>query len=145
MPAELAAPTPLALPQRMRFRHRARLVVEILAAYVPLRRLLRRNDLRAMVAGARARGDRRIPTPADPHDTAVRLGWIVNRVLRLLPTDGRCLIQSLVLVRLLAVRTIDARVIIGVSTDDGFSAHAWVEHDGVAVLPAGRFARLMEV
>ena len=139
----LAVP-PMALPARVRPWHRARLMVEIVAAYMPLLRVLRSNDLAGMVATARSpRG--RIAPPSDPHIAAERLGWIVNRVLLLFPTDGRCLIQSLVLTRLLAARSIESRLIIGVSVTGSFSAHAWVEHDGVAVLPAGDFARLHEL
>ena len=132
------------LPERVRPWHRARLLAEIVAAYVPLLRVLRSNDLDGMVATAR--GPRRqIAAPADPHEAAERLGWIVNRVLGVFPTDGRCLIQSLVLTRLLAARSIRSTLVIGVSVDGAFAAHAWVEHDGVAVLPAGEFARLHEL
>jgi hypothetical protein len=135
---------PMAWPDRVRPWHRARLVAEIVAAYVPLLCVLRGNDLDAMVA--RARSPRAtIPAPGAPHVAAERLGWIVNRVLSVFPTDGRCLIQSLVLTRLLAARSIESRVIIGVSVGGGFAAHAWVEHDGVAVLPVGPFERLHEL
>jgi hypothetical protein len=134
----------MALPERVRPWHRARLMAEIVAAYVPLLRLLRGNDLGAMVGTARA-PSRRIQAPRDPHEAAERLGWIVNRVLGIFPTDGRCLIQSLVLTRLLAARSIGSTLVIGVSVDGEFAAHAWVEHDGVAVLPAGAFARLHEL
>jgi transglutaminase-like putative cysteine protease len=123
---------------------RARLVAEIVAAYVPLLRVVRRNDLPAMVAKARA-VEPVAALPGDPHDVAVRLGGMVRRTLKVLPTDGRCLIQSLVLVRLLARRSIAVRVVIGVRGGDAFAAHAWVEHDAAPVLPAGRFERLMEL
>jgi transglutaminase-like putative cysteine protease len=131
-------------PGRLSPLAKARLVAEILAAYVPLRRVVRRNDLPAMVARARA-VDRAVALPGDPHDVASRLGEIVGWTLKVLPTDGRCLIQSLVLVRLLAARSIAARVVIGVRGGDAFAAHAWVEHDAVPVLPAGGFDRLMEL
>jgi transglutaminase-like putative cysteine protease len=131
-------------PGRLSPLGKARLGAEILAAYFPLLRLVRRNDLRAMVAQARA-VDRAVAMPGDPHDVAARLGGIVSWTLKILPTDDRCLIQSLVLVRLLARRSIAVRVVIGVRGGDTFAAHAWVEHDGVPVLPAGRFERLMEL
>jgi hypothetical protein len=134
----------MTLPERVRPWHRARLMAEIAAAYLPLLRVLRSNDLDRMVGQARS-PRRRIAAPADPHEAAERLGWIVNRVLGVFPTDGRCLIQSLVLSRLLAARSIGSTLVIGVSVDGAFSAHAWVEHDGVAVLPAGEFARLHEL
>jgi transglutaminase-like putative cysteine protease len=131
-------------PGRLTPLGKARLVAEIVAAYVPLLRAVQRNDLRAMVAKARA-VDRAVAPPGDPHDVAARLGGIVGRTLKALPTDGRCLIQSLVLTRLLARRSIAVRVVIGVRGGGAFAAHAWVEHDAVPVLPAGRFERLMEL
>jgi transglutaminase-like putative cysteine protease len=132
------------LPGRLSPLGKARLVAEIVAAYFPLLRVVRRNDLRAMVAKARA-VDRAVALTGDPHDVAARLGGIVGWTLKVLPTDSRCLIQSLVLVRLLARRSIPVRVVIGVRGGDAFAAHAWVEHDAVPVLPAGRFERLMEL
>jgi transglutaminase-like putative cysteine protease len=131
-------------PGRLSPVSKARLVAEIVAAYVPLLRVVRRNDLRAMVETART-VDRAVARPSEAHDVAARLGGIVSRTLKALPTDGRCLIQSLVLVRLLARRSIAARVVIGVRGGETFAAHAWVEHDGVPVLPAGHFERLMEL
>ncbi len=99
-----------------------------------------------MVDGARAAGrSHMIPRPRDPRRDAVRLGSIVGQVLKVLPTDGRCLIQSLVLTRMLAARDIDSRVVIGVRVDDGFAAHAWVEYEGRPVLPSGHFDRLHEL
>jgi Transglutaminase-like superfamily len=135
---------PMAWPERVRPWHRARLMAEIVAAYVPLLRVLRGNDLAAMVAAARSPRTT-IGAPRDPSLAAERLGWIVNRVLKLFPTDGRCLIQSLVVTRLLAARSIESRLVIGVSVHDSFEAHAWVEHAGTPVLPAGHFARLHEL
>jgi hypothetical protein len=131
-------------PGRLSLPGKARLVAEILAAYIPLIRVVRRNDLRAMVTKARAVDSAAAP-PGDPHGAALKLGGIVRATLKVLPTDGRCLIQSLVLVRLLARRSIAVRVVIGVRGGDAFAAHAWVEHDAVPVLPAGRYERLMEL
>ena len=140
----LVSPAPL--PARMGMRTRAWLVGEIVVAYVPLLRALRTNDLRRMVADARTlNGHRALPSIVDPHDQAVRLGWIVNTVLGVFPTDGRCLMQSLVLTRLLAARSIDSTLVVGVHVEAGFNAHAWVEHDGEAVLPVGPFEPLMRL
>ncbi|MDX6726490.1 MAG: Transglutaminase-like superfamily [Baekduia sp.] len=131
-------------------REKARLLVEILAIYPFALRRMRSNDLPAMVAAAR-RGQRAEPVVSDPAvraATAVRLGKAVVRSLMLLPTDQRCLIRSLVLSRLLARRGIGATLIIGVGRDDEkFEAHAWVEHEGVALLPPGKghFERLLEL
>lgn len=138
---------PLVLPPvgAVRPHERARLAAEVVATYVPLLRLLRRNDLPAMVAAARrARRPVSVP-PGAEHETAVRLGKVVMRVLRFLPTEKRCLIRSLVLVRMLANRSIPTTLVIGVQAGGAFAAHAWVEHDGRPVLPPGGFQRLTEL
>jgi hypothetical protein len=69
----------------------------------------------------------------------------VGRVLRVLPTDTRCLITALVLIRILARRSIDGRLVIGVRSADGVTAHAWVECAGRPVLDPGDHERLLEV
>ncbi len=138
---------PVALPAdgRIGVRTRARLSLELLAAYGPLLRAVRRDDLPAMARAARAtRGARRSTRPEAAHPTAVWLGRVVRRFFDVLPMDARCLIRSLVLLRLLERRGIPARLVIGVASDGPFSAHAWVEHDAVALLPTGRMARLAE-
>lgn len=126
-------------------RRQVLLTVEILAAYLPLARLVRSNDVEAMVGSAR----RWRAAPALPEDvaraTAIRLGRIVERLLRALPTDDRCLIRSLVVLRMLSERGIAARLVIGVRTDVGFGAHAWVEYEGWPVLPAVGFSPLLSL
>lgn len=131
----------------MGLRDRARLVAEILIAYLPLVRDLRANDLAAMVALARAPVPARLPGPSPEAERAlaVRLGKMVLRTLSVLPTDRRCLIRSLVLLRLLDQRSIEASLVIGVQDLDGFSAHAWVEHRARPVLPSNGFHRLLEL
>src|SRR4051794_7330173 len=137
---------PLELPPRdLRRREQLRLAVEILVAYVQLLRLVRRNDLPEMVAGARCVVLPETSASGDPHAAALRLASSVLRVLGVLPTDKRCLIRSLVLLRLLSQRSIDANVVIGVRSENGFEAHAWVEHAKRAVLPAGGYERLVEL
>jgi hypothetical protein len=79
------------------------------------------------------------------HDVARRLGRAVGKTLRLLPTDSRCLIRSLVLTRLLARRAIPNTIVIGVRKAPDFQAHAWVEHEGRPILPAGEYTRLTEL
>jgi hypothetical protein len=139
---------PLALPApgEVRFRHRVLLAAEIMAAYLPLARLVRANDVEAMVRAARGH-DRPASSlsDSDARATAVRLGKMVERVLTLLPTDNRCLIRSLVVLRLLGQRGIPARLVIGVRAGGRFGAHAWVEHDGRPVLPVAEFVRLVEL
>ena len=57
--------------------------------------------------------------PAQAHAAAVRLGAIVQRVTGPLPTDSRCLVQSLVLLRLLTRRSIDTVIVLGVQVEGG--------------------------
>jgi Transglutaminase-like superfamily len=126
---------------------RVRLAAEILVAYAELLRLVRRNDLGAMVACARRTWVEPLPAPPDDeaHLVALRMGRMVHRVVSRLPTDKRCLINALVLVRLMAHRSIPCRLVIGVQSDGRFAAHAWVEHRERPVLPSGAFARLVEL
>ena len=122
---------------RVGIRHRARVTLEILVAYVPLSRHLRANDLTRMVAEARAPDRPRRPVPESEHAAlARRLGFMVEKVLARLPTDDRCLIRSLVLLRMLHDRGISAELVLGVRSQGAFGAHAWVEHEGEPVLPA---------
>ena len=124
-----------------------RLTAEILRAYVPLARTVRGNDVQQMVSEARAV----VPATAawePPQDTrtlAIRLGAMVSKVLAVLPTDDRCLIRSLVTLRMLEARGIPAILVLGVTTQDGFGAHAWVEHQRLPVLPTAHHDRLLEL
>lgn len=122
------------------------LVLEILVEYVPAWWILRTRNVVDMVTAARSVGITKPRGPAHlEHRTARRLGHAVGRTLRLLPTDSRCLIQSLVLTRLLARRSIPCTLVIGVRNEPEFQAHAWVEHQERPVLPAGRYQRLTEL
>jgi hypothetical protein len=121
------------------------LALEILIAYMAMWRALGHSDVLRMAAKAR---DVRSGPPASDsleHQLARRLGKAVGKVLRLLPTDSRCLIRSLVLVRILSRRAIPSTIVIGVRRSAGFEAHAWVEHGGEAILPAGEYTRLTEL
>jgi hypothetical protein len=128
---------------------KVRLASEIVAAYVRVRYLLwRYPEFPAALARVRRK-------PSRPKDfegrkeleAALGLGNAVIRTLRVLPTDSRCLMRSIVLTALLTRRRIDSKLIIGVrGAGDDFAAHAWVEYDGIAVLPAtDDFARLTEL
>jgi hypothetical protein len=126
---------------------RARLVWEILFAYVLVRRELRRAPISCVLGALRTRGrleaDRR---SVEALQIARRLGHAVCRTLGVLPGDTRCLVRSLVLTRLLARRGITAKLVIGARTAPDFSAHAWVECDGRAVLaPGDTYGRLVEL
>ena len=135
---------------------RLALVVEVLGTYCAVRWTVRGNDL-PQVLGRLRRESSSVGFPAedragvaDAEDGLVpgsRLGYIVSRVLSVLPTDSRCLMRSLVLTRLLARRGLPSSLVIGVSASPEFAAHAWVEHRGKPLLPAHQptFARLVEL
>lgn len=141
-PSALRVPPRSPIPARVK----AAILAEVLATYVTGLRQLRRDDLKAMAAWSRATRVRlQQVEPADERDLAIRLGSVVGRILSVLPTDSRCLIRSLVVVRVLRRRGIETRLAIGVKPGPPFEAHAWVEHDGRPVLPQGEFALLLEV
>lgn len=121
------------------------LVLEILTAYASMWRALGKPDVLGLAR--KARDVRSGPRREDPleHQVARRLGKVVGKVLGVLPTDSRCLIRSLVLVRILSRRAIPSTLVIGVRKESSFQAHAWVEHEGEPVLPAGPYTRLMEM
>lgn len=122
----------------------AQLAAEILATYLRVRLALRRHPLPAVLAALRR-------SPGAPAELSCargrRLGEIVTRALQLLPTDGRCLVRSLVLLALLARRGIATTLVLGVAPGGGLAAHAWVEHEGAPLLPSGgdHFGRLAEL
>lgn len=115
---------------------KAALVVEIVIMYVRVRWLLWRCNLPSVVATLRGTA----PLTTDPRRQAIgaRLGHGIERTLRFVPFDARCLVRSLVLLGLLARRGIASTLVIGVDVEPRFSAHAWVESGGRALLPALR-------
>jgi hypothetical protein len=114
---------------------KAALALEVLVAYARARWWLRRGGLRETVSALRSARPR--PRPEDALASGRRLARVVRRTLAPLPSDTRCLAQSLTLTRMLAARGIESRLVIGVRPGERFAAHAWVEYDGVALLPAG--------
>ena len=134
LPADLTRSLPLG--------RRILLVSEILLVYCRVR--LRLLSEQFPIALAEVRGTRpevrgargqRSPESAVTYLRAARLARAVQRTLRLVPADARCLMQSLVLTGLLARRGIDTKLLIGVNPGDEFEAHAWVEYAGHALLP----------
>jgi len=124
---------------RLRAGQRLALGAEVVRAYLAVRRLSARRALPAVVGALRqapAAGD--LPL-ADPRVDGIRLGRAVIRVLVLTPGGTKCLMRSLVLVRLLARRGVaDAELIIAVQPGPAvLDAHAWVELEGRALLPPG--------
>lgn len=79
----------------------------------------------------------RVPRGSDRHDTScralVRETQAVDRAARAMGV-GTCLLKSLALYLRLRRRGIDTQLRIGVSKDgEIFSAHAWLERDGVPI------------
>jgi hypothetical protein len=125
---------------------RLRLAVEVLSIYMAVRWRLWRSGLDATVLALRDRApDRQWTEPGRAsYWQGVRLAKATTRTLTLLPTDSRCLMQSLVLLGLLSRRGIGSVLVIGVNSNPDFEAHAWVEHDDQPLLPSGEFQRLVE-
>jgi hypothetical protein len=75
-----------------------------------------------------------------------RVGWAVETTARLSPLPLTCLPQALAAWWMLQSRGHSARLMYGVSNEEktGFSAHAWVEVDGMAVV-GGRASRRFTV
>lgn len=128
------------------FGRKSRLAAEILRLYVWVLYARRRRSLPAVVAALRADSPEAARPLSDPI-APYRLAWGVQRVVGRLPTDSRCLVRSLVLVGLLARRSVVSTLVIGVSPGSKFAAHAWVELEGQQLLPAGesRYERLTEL
>jgi hypothetical protein len=132
---------------------KAALACEILFIYVRVRIRMDRSDVRQIVASIRARpyhGTCREVNPAATFEAwriATRMANAVTRTLNALPTDSRCLVQSLVLLWMLRRRGISATLVIGARREPEFSAHAWIEHGGRPILWPGEFdrGRLVEI
>ena len=69
----------------------------------------------------------------DAMSYALRLGRLARIAGRYVPTNGSCLRQSLLVWWLLRRKGVPAELRIGVRTQEGFTAHAWVEVDGQPV------------
>ncbi len=130
-----------------------RLGAEVLATNCAVRWWMRGQRIEDLVAKLReGQGRGPSPLPGDPSNEAaqrlgaLRLGRAVSRTVRLLPTDSRCLVRSLVLMRLLGRRGVPSSLVIGVVSEPQFAAHAWVEHGGAPLLSPGTgFERLVEI
>jgi hypothetical protein len=113
---------------------RLQLAAEIVWTYLEVRRLMGRHDIVGVVAALRAGTDDRLP-PHAARRLAHRLARPVWRTLAPLPLDSRCLMRSLVVLRMMARRGARCELSLGARTDSAFAAHAWVEHEGHPVLP----------
>jgi hypothetical protein len=124
---------------RLAVRERLALGSEILRAYLAVRALSSRRKLLSVVEELRdVRPLDDLPL-ADPRVDGIWLGRAVTRALVFTPGGTRCLMRSLVLLRLLARRGItNAELIIAVQPGPTvLDAHAWIELDGRSLLPGG--------
>jgi hypothetical protein len=128
------------LPPGIRFR----IGREIVLTYIEVRRLMRREDIASVVATLRA-GANDAFDPVTARRLGRRLRRPVRRTLDPLPWDSRCLMRSLVLLRMLARRGVVCQLVIGVRPGDVFEAHAWIEHDGRPLLPTHDYAPLTTI
>lgn len=113
---------------------RIRVGIEIVSTYVEVRWRLARAPLPDVVATLR-RGSTDSFQPANARLVGLRLAHPVRRTLDPLPWDSRCLMRSLVLLRMSARRGVFCRLVIAVRPGETFAAHAWVELDGRPLLP----------
>jgi hypothetical protein len=124
--------------RRYSLREKASLTLEIVATYARVTRRLRNTQLIPLVEDLRRRSPGRSAygDPLAEKAAAIRIGRAIGRIVRFLPGDSRCLVRSLVLTEILARRGVASTLIVGVAPAPKFQAHAWVEIDGVALLPS---------
>jgi hypothetical protein len=147
-PVRMVLADPAEATTGLSLRRKARLGLEIFTTYAQARWWLWRADLPRAVAALRREGGIQEDSRTEAEiRLGFRLGRVVGRTLGVLPADSRCLVRSLVLTRLLARRGISSSLIIGVTPEPEFAAHAWVESNGIALLPSeeGRYGRLTEL
>ena len=141
MSAQVRAGADRLLRKRMPADLRLRVAFEIVGTYAQVRRRMLRGDLGTVVGTLRS-GAVDAHSPYDAYRIGRRLGQPVRRTLDPLPWDSRCLMRSLVLLRMLARRGVVCQLVIGVRPGETFEAHAWIEHDGHPLLPTLGYERL---
>jgi hypothetical protein len=116
---------------------RTALAAEIVATYTTVRVLLRRRTLPETVAALRLG----LTDDARASEASLSLGrnlaWATVRTITLLPTDSRCLMRSLVLIRVLARRGLGSTLVLSAAPGPPLEAHAWVELDRQPLLAPG--------
>ena len=122
----MSSEAPLSLPVKLQ------LALRIWVRFAVIQLSLRRRPLPDLVA--------RLARPASrvaQHHPPARLSRAVDRALRVGRRQPTCLVNSLVLFRLLREQGDEAQLVIGLP-EDGRNriAHAWVELDGRDVGPA---------
>ena len=133
----MSAVTPLGL-DRLAPLPRLRLTLEVVATYLRVRWLMRRDEPELVVRALRAQVSNSTPGVELERQNEVFVAWrlarAMEKVLTRLPSDSRCLFSSLTLIGMLERRGIDQALLIAVRPRP-FAAHAWVEVEGEAVLP----------
>jgi hypothetical protein len=120
---------------------RLRVAFEIVGTYLKVRWRMLRWDVTRVVAALRADAVD-LHSPYDAYLIGRRLRRPVRRTLDPLPWDSRCLMRSLVLLRMLARRGVVCQLVIGVRPGEKFEAHAWIEHHGHPLLPTLGYEKL---
>jgi hypothetical protein len=117
---------------------RLRLTLEVVATYLRVRWLMRRDEPERVVRALRAQASGSSPEVDLERENEIFVAWrlarAMEKVLTRLPSDSRCLFSSLTLIGLLERRGIEQTLLIAVRAQP-FAAHAWVEVEGEAVLP----------
>ena len=129
------------LRKRMPLDLRFRIGFEIVLTYAEVRWRMLRGDVRDVVAALRD-GAVDVHETYDAYRIGRRLRQVVRRTLDPLPWDSRCLMRSLVLLRMLARRGVVCQLVIGVRPGETFEAHAWIEHGRHPLLPTLGYERL---
>jgi hypothetical protein len=129
------------LRKRMPADLRLRVALEIVGTYVQVRWRMLRWDVTRVVTALRADAAD-VHSPYDAYLIGRRLRRPVRRTLDPLPWDSRCLMRSLVLLRMLARRGVVCQLVIGVRPGETFEAHAWIEHNGHPLLPTLGYEKL---
>jgi hypothetical protein len=110
---------------------KATLAARVLVSFVIVNLELRRRPLPEAVRRLGRTGTPR-PYPVGP----ARLGRIVYRLIGDEPLRARCLVNALVLFRLLRRRDYPVELVIGLpDRPEDKDAHAWVELDGTDIGP----------
>lgn len=128
-------PHPVALPPARTQVQRFRFLMPFLRATLGTWLALQRRSTRWTISPS--------PDRRSENLTPYELASIVERFARwriFVPGSGRCLVQSMILMRFLAYLHIDAEWVFGIRTHP-FEAHCWVERDGMILNDAVDHAR----
>lgn len=109
---------------------RALLAVRVWRAYARVQLEMRRRPLQEIVPRLRR------PTRRHPAHPPVRIGRAIRGCLRVGSRRPRCLIVSLVMLRVLHEQGVEGDLVIGLpERPEGPEAHAWIEIEGRDVGP----------